>query len=106
MPFFLHAVEKLYPCRDHGLHGDISPAFFDTKAVSVDIIHRDRLGAHTFQCEILQGVSATLGPREKRIIPPGLSFDPAAALLRAMNMPDIPHSKRLASGPNADAILG
>jgi hypothetical protein len=35
-----------------------------------------------------------------------LSFDPAAALLRAVNILDIPHSKRLASGPNYGAIFG
>jgi hypothetical protein len=35
-----------------------------------------------------------------------LSFDPAAALLRAVNILDIPHSKRLASGPNDGAIFG
>jgi hypothetical protein len=35
-----------------------------------------------------------------------LSFDPAAALLRVVNILDIPHSKRLASGPNYGAIFG
>jgi hypothetical protein len=35
-----------------------------------------------------------------------LSFDPATALLRAVNILDIPHSKRLASGPNYGAIFG
>jgi hypothetical protein len=35
-----------------------------------------------------------------------LSFDPAAALLRAVNILDIPHSERLASGPNYGAIFG
>jgi hypothetical protein len=35
-----------------------------------------------------------------------LSIDPAAALLRAVNMPDTPHSKRLAAGPNYGAISG
>jgi hypothetical protein len=35
-----------------------------------------------------------------------LSFDPAAALLRAVNILDIPYSKRLASGPNYGAIFG
>jgi hypothetical protein len=35
-----------------------------------------------------------------------LFFDPAAALLRAVNMLDITHSKRLASGPNYGAIFG
>ncbi len=54
MYFFLYNLEKLYNRSSDGCNGSIAAAFPDTKTIFVDVIHRNRPGAYTFERAILK----------------------------------------------------
>jgi len=63
MRVLLHELEELWDCRCHDRDWSFAPAFADTEALFVDSIYRNRLGAYTFQCAILESPFKTTGEK-------------------------------------------
>ena len=54
MYFFFYNLEELYTRGSDGCNGNIVATFPDPQTIFVDVIHRNRSGAYTFERAILK----------------------------------------------------
>ena len=54
MCFFFYNLEELYHGTDNDCNGRIVATFPDSKAIFINVIHRDRSGAYTLEYTILK----------------------------------------------------
>ncbi len=54
MYFLFYNLEELYHRSGDGCNGDIVATFPDPQTIFIDVIHRNRVGAYTFERPILK----------------------------------------------------
>jgi len=55
--FLFYDLEELYNLSSDGYNGNIVATFPDPQTIFVDVIHRNRFGAYTFERAILKSPS-------------------------------------------------